>query len=102
RWTGAPAMSVTAGEVEFAGQEHIGSYPSSDWAERAFCKRCGSHLYYRFRKGGDWFLWAGVLDDQTPFTLTSEIYIDSKPPGYAFAGEHPRLTEAEFLQSIGL
>jgi hypothetical protein len=35
-------------------------------------------------------------------TLGSEIYIDSKPPGYAFSGEHTRLTEAEFLQFIGL
>jgi hypothetical protein len=26
-----------------------------------------------------------------------EIFVDNKPAGYAFAGDHPRLTEAEFL-----
>ena len=33
---------------------------------------------------------------------SGEIYIDEKPGGYDFAGEHPRLTGEEFMQSIGL
>jgi len=43
-----------------------------------------------------------MLDEPSVFTLGSGIYIDSKPPGYVFSGEYTRLTEAEFLQSIGL
>ena len=68
------------------------------------CRRWngGSNLYYRFKQSDDWYLWAGLFDDQSAFTIAQEIYIDRKPPGYAFAGAHPRLTEDEFLRSIGL
>ena len=40
---------------------------------------------------------AGTFDDPTPFKLAWEIFIDRKPDGYCFAGEHPRMTEAETL-----
>ncbi len=46
-------------------------------------------------------LFAGVFDDAEAFSLAGEIYIDSKPAGYGFVGDHPRLTEQEFLESIG-
>jgi hypothetical protein len=39
----------------------------------------------------------GSFDDAAAFTLSGEIYIDHKPSGYTLAGDHPRLTEAEFL-----
>jgi len=39
----------------------------------------------------------GVFDDQSIFRITGEIFIDRKPPGYDFAGDHPRLTEAETM-----
>ena len=29
-------------------EEHIATYQSSDWAERAFCSMCGSNLWYKF------------------------------------------------------
>ena len=37
----------------------------------------------------------GAFDDASEFRLTREIFIDRKPDGYAFAGDHPRWTEAE-------
>ena len=102
RWNGGPSMTVIAKEATFDGEENISVYDSSEWAQRAFCARCGSNLYYRFKQSDDWFLWAGLFDDQSQFTIAQEIYIDRKPPGYAFAGDHPRLTEEEFLKSIGM
>ncbi len=42
----------------------------------------------------------GLFDDQSGFTLTDEIYIDNKPPSYDFVGDHPRLTEQEFLAAM--
>ena len=44
----------------------------------------------------------GAFDDNDSFTLANEIYIDNKPDGYSFAGDHPRLTEQEFLKSMGI
>jgi hypothetical protein len=37
----------------------------------------------------------GAFDDSAPFRLAREIFIDKKPAGYAFAGDHPRWTEEE-------
>jgi len=37
-----------ADTVSFAGEENVAVYKSSDWAERGFCKQCGTHLFYRF------------------------------------------------------
>jgi hypothetical protein len=44
----------------------------------------------------------GAFDDESVFELVGEIYVDEKPPGYNFAGEHPRQTGAEFMASLGI
>ncbi len=94
-------FGVAAQGVRFDGAENISRYASSDWAERGFCKRCGSSLFYRMREPEQYILAMGAFDDAEPFRLTGEIYIDEKPGGYDFAGDHPRLTGAEFLASLG-
>ena len=102
RWGGSPTFAAAAGSVEFEGEEHIGRYDSSDWAQRCFCKNCGTNLFYHLKPADMTLLWIGTFDDQSPFKMVGEIYIDSKPDGYSFEGEHGRMTEAEFLQSVGV
>ena len=97
RWGGGPGFYFPAGDVSFKGEENVAVYQSSEWAERGFCKTCGSNLFYRLKENGQHFLPVGLFDDPSPFVLKGEIYIDSKPDSYAFAGEHSRLTEEEFL-----
>ncbi len=99
RWSGGPAFAVHAGGVEFRGEENIRRYDSSAWAERGFCARCGSNLFYRLKPGGTPILWLGTLDDQADCRLVGEIYVEAKPGGYSLAGDHPRLTEADLLNS---
>lgn len=99
RWGGGPAFAVHVGSVEFRGEENIRRYDSSAWAERGFCVRCGSNLFYRLKPGGTPILWLGTLDDQTGCRLVGEIYIDAKSEGYNLAGDHPRLTEADLQSS---
>ncbi|MNL53295.1 hypothetical protein D3C87_1765290 [compost metagenome] len=36
-----------------------------------------------------------AFDDPSVFAFEDEIYIDSKPANYDFAGDRPRLTGAE-------
>lgn len=102
KWSGSATMGVHPEKVTFTGEENITAYASSEWAERGFCKTCGTHLFYRMRDGSMTVVWAGTLDDQSGLKLAGEIYIDSKPDGYAFVGDHPRLTEHEFFKSIGM
>lgn len=107
RWTGSAllAVSVLPEDVRFEGAENIRTYTSSEWAERAWCDRCGTTLYYHLTTDAygpqTYEISLGLFDEPDGFQLVSEIYIDRKPAGYAFAGEHPRQTKAEIEASFG-
>ena len=101
RHAGAPTMSVSVGGIRFQGEADILRYKSSDIAERGTCKKCGGHLFYHLFQPDMYIMSIGAFDDQSKFTMGSEIYIDSKPDAYAFAGNHTRETEHEFLKRIG-
>jgi len=102
RWGSGPYMGARAAAMRFVGGEHLATYASSEWAERAFCTKCGSNLYYRLKSGGDYYVSVGAFDDPTPFTVIGEIFIDAKPRGYDLAGDHPRLTEKQVLEKFGI
>ncbi len=100
RWFGGPALGISVGSVAFDDRDAIGTYDSSDWAERGFCRNCGSSLFYRLKEQDHYILFAGSFDDQSGLTLAGEIFIDEKTAGYDFAGTHGRLTGAEFMASL--
>lgn len=102
RWSGGPALAASVGSIAFDSDDEVGVYASSAWAERAFCKRCGTNLFYRLKEAGSTVVWSGTFDDPAGLELAGEIYIDEKPGFYALAGEHPRQTGAEFLKSVGI
>jgi len=102
RYGGAPTMSVNVGSVAFTGEADILRYRSSDFAERGSCRKCGGHLFYRVITPDIYLMNVGTFDDPSAFTVGGEIYVDCKPQGYAFAGDHPRETEDEFLKRIGV
>jgi hypothetical protein len=99
KWTGGVLLTTDAKNLRFSGEDAITIYKSSEWAERGFCSRCGSSLFYRItapgKHEGATALAAGALDDLNGLPLKLEWFIDRKPDGYAFAGEHKQLTEAE-------
>lgn len=95
RWASGPLFAVTTERVSFEGEDKIARYDSSEWAERGFCKLCGTNLFYFLKPTGQVIMSVGAFDDPAPFKLEGELFIDLKPEGYAFAGEHERLTEAE-------
>ncbi len=95
RWSGSPFFGIEVSSVEFSGAENIVRYTSSEWAERGSCGVCGSGLFYFLKPADSYSISAGVFDDQSGFQLDNEIFIDHKPPGYAFAGNLPAMTEAE-------
>ena len=97
RWSGGPVLALSVTGASFEGEENITVFDSSEWAERGFCGICGSNLFYRLKQTGHTIMCAGAFDDPSQFKLSSEIFVDNKSGGYAFAGDHPRLTEAETL-----
>ncbi|NIA71104.1 GFA family protein [Pelagibius litoralis] len=96
RWSGGPAMALDVGQdIEIEGRENVTAYRSSDWAERGFCKTCGSNLYYRIVEADSYVIYAGILDGQDSLTLKSQIFIDEKPAFYDFANQTQNMTGAE-------
>ncbi|MGF1553145.1 MAG: GFA family protein [Paracoccaceae bacterium] len=81
------------------GEEHVSVYRSSDWAERAFCARCGTPLWYRFVERDFHSLSAGLFDAEA-LTLTKQIFIEAKPGLYDLANDTPKLTEAEVIAAF--
>ena len=97
RWTGGPLLAVDCGsDVTFTGEEHITVYESSAWAERGFCSKCGSHLFYRLKESGQHIMPAGLFDVAPgDLVFDHQVFIDNKPDYYSFANETKNLTEAE-------
>jgi hypothetical protein len=102
KWGGGPLMAVDSGtDVSFEGEENISLYDSSDWAERGFCKRCGSHLFYRLKESGQHIIPAGLFENQDSFVFDNQVFIDRKPSFYSFTNETSDMTEAEVFEKYG-
>ncbi len=94
RWSGGPMFALHCGsEVEFIGGKPS-TYRSSDWAERGFCSKCGTHLFYHLLPNDEYVLPAGIFQEEQ-FALTSEIFIDEKPAFYALENKTHKMTGPE-------
>ena len=106
RWSAGPFMEVTCQTVVFDGEESIGRIRSSDWAERGFCRKCGSNLFYHIIDSTDYQISAGLLDDQSALQMSLQVLTDSKPSYYEFANKTKMMTAeeviAEFMPPQGL
>lgn len=103
KWSGGPLFAVECGaDVRFEGEESISVYASSEWAERGFCKRCGTHLFYRLKDDGYHALAVGLFDGNPEWQFSEQIFIEEKPSWYSFAEQTRNLTGAEvFAQYAG-
>ena len=97
-WGGGPFMSVGCGKsVSFNADAPIKVYDSSPWAERGFCQECGSHLFYRLKGDGLYFVLAGSFDDLGQVVFDHQVFIDQKPDFYSFANQTHNMTGAEMF-----
>ena len=98
KWGGGPFLSVQCGTgATFTGEEDITVADTSAWAERGFCRKCGTHLFYRVKSNGHVYVPVGVLDEGAPSKLAVQVFIDEKPESYTFAEETKELTGAEIF-----
>ena len=94
-------MVVSCGiEVTFEGEENITVYNSSDWAERGFCNKCGSHLFYRLKGINDHQMPVGLFNNQEHFGFDLQVFIDRKPSFYSFSNKTNEMTEAEVIEKF--
>ena len=102
KWGGASLLAANCGnKVIFEGEENIGVFNSSAWAERGFCKLCGTHLFYRLKGSGDYSIPVGLFDNDLNITLHEQFFIEEKPNYYSFAEKTIQMTGAELFAKFG-
>lgn len=90
------SIKTTPGSVVADGPAK--SYRSSDWAERGFCETCGSTLWYGTVADQVRHPSAGLFENAAGAPLVIEFFEDNSPDGYAFAGDHRKLTSSETIK----
>ena len=101
-WGGGPLLAIECGaEVSIDGAERVTVYDSSAWAERGFCSRCGSHLFYRLKGNQHYAIPAGLFDEDPAATFDHQVFIDEKPAYYSFANKTSDMTGAEVFAKYG-
>jgi hypothetical protein len=102
KWGGGPYMEINCGsDVSFEGKDHITVHDSSSWADRGFCNKCGSHLFYRLKESKEHMIPVGLFDEQENFVFESQVFIDHKPSFYSFSNKTKDMTEAEIFAMYG-
>jgi len=107
RWAGSALLGLTvpADTVTFEGEENIKRFQSSDWAERAWCGKCGSNIWYQVTAegphSGTYHMPIGLLDDTSGLKMEREIFVDMKPDCLSLEGERERLDTAATLALFG-
>lgn len=98
RWGGGPFMEISCGtDVSFDGKQAISIFDSSAWAERGFCNKCGTHLFYRLKETGQHMIPVGIFEDDADLIFDQQVFIDEKPSFYRFANQTHDMTGAELF-----
>ena len=81
------ATQVPAGQLRLTAQETLRWFASSPDAERGFCNRCGSSLFWRHAgDDGATSVMSGTIDGATGITTQKHIFT-------AFKGDYYELTD---------
>ena len=98
RWSGGLFLCFSADAAGVTVDGPVTRYASSDFAERAFCPVCGSHLWMRDNTGASYDLMPGLFDEARDQPLRSEVYADRAMASVRLQGDHRRATQAEYEQ----
>jgi hypothetical protein len=100
RWSGGLFLCFNADAAGVTVTGQVARYASSDFAERAFCVICGSHLWMRDIRpdAGTYDLMPGLFEDARGWPLRSEVYADRALASVRLTGDHKRATQAEYEQ----
>lgn len=101
-WSGGPFVEVDCGtSAEFSNEDAITVFNSSDWAERGFCSKCGTHLFYRIKETGQTIIPVGIFPADETLQFTRQVFIDKKPHYYSFAEKTEDFTGEQVFAMFG-
>ena len=102
KWGGGPVMEIDCGtNVSFEGEDNITVYNSSSWAERGFCQKCGSHLFYRLKENRQYMVPVGLFNELEHLVFENQYFIDKKPSFYSFSNKTDDTTKEELFEMYG-
>jgi hypothetical protein len=100
KWSAGPFLALDCGtDVIIDGQENVSVYSSSDWAERAFCNKCGSLLFYRLKETNQHIV-SSELFENLELNFDHQIFIEEKPKHYDFSNKTKNMTGAEVFAAF--
>ena len=100
KWSAGPYLAVDCGtDVKFTGEEYISTYDSSEWAERAFCKKCGTSLFYKLKETRQHIVSSEIFNENN-LNFDHQIFVDDKPDYYDFANKTKNMTGAEVMAAF--
>ena len=86
KWAGGPFLELECGaDVAFTGSDQIATFQSSKWAQRGFCKVCGSHLFMKSVDSGEYGIPPGLFESAEGIHFTRQVFFDQKPDYYSFS-----------------
>ncbi|PHQ98536.1 MAG: hypothetical protein COB40_00575 [Marinosulfonomonas sp.] len=105
RWVGSAlkGVSVKTENLTVHGSKNISAFQSSEFAERANCKICGSGLWWRLTAGkyvGNNSILIGLLDDVDGLKLSTEYFVDYKYNTVEVPEGRTQVTSAEVADII--
>ena len=100
RWSAGPFMSVNCPDLTVEDDSALATFSSSEHAERQFCGKCGSTLFWRMKDGSMIAVSAQAFDDPSGLPLEIEIFVDEKPSTYDFANPTQKMTGAEVVAAF--
>jgi hypothetical protein len=95
-WLGGPMLAIDSGILTSVSDESsITRFQSSEWAERGFCNKCGTSLFYYLKPADQYHFPVGLLDSGLQIKFSHQIFIDEKPDYYSFSNETQNMTGEE-------
>lgn len=95
-WLGGPMLAFDSGVlISISDESCVTRYDSSEWAERAFCNKCGTSLFYYLKPADQYHFSIGLFDNDVPVKLSHQIFIEEKPEYYSFSNQTENMTGAE-------
>ncbi|QCJ69398.1 aldehyde-activating protein [Providencia heimbachae] len=100
KWSSSPFIAIMLNDKFIInGEENIAHYASSEWAERSFCKKCGTQLFYKSTNPSFHHFNAALFNIDNIDTVSLEIFIDKKPKYYNFLSNNSKkMTENDVIE----
>jgi hypothetical protein len=98
RSTGHVMAATAARHAEFrlVTEEGLEWYSSSAEARRAFCRRCGSTLFWQGAGRAYISIAAGTLDDSSGLEIAGHIFVADKGAYYTITDGTPQRSDGNF------